>query len=156
MSRKKIIDGLSLIEVLVTVLILATGLLGMAALQSRSLSYSNIAYLNTRANMLAYDMLDRIRANPAHSVAGPGYSAVLGSIPGAYPRDCESSDCLPAQLAQYDINQWQFLVGQQLPSGQASITWANTTEGRDYTIIVSFDDSRGVNPRREIQIRSIL
>lgn len=54
--------GFSLIEVLVTVLILGTSLLAIAALQTRSLDYNHSAYLRSQANVIAYDVLDRIRS----------------------------------------------------------------------------------------------
>lgn len=156
MNQNKRNRGTTLIEVLAAVLILAGGLLGMAALQTRSLTYSNIAYFNTRASMLAYDMLDRIKANSVYSIDGPGYTASLGSIPSNYPRDCETSDCTPTNLAKYDIDQWKFMVDNQLPEGDASIQRVDSPEGRTYTISVFFDDSKGAEARRQIQIRSIL
>lgn len=54
-------NGFSLIEVLVTVLILATSLLAVATLQTRSLEYNHSAYLRSQANIIAYDILDRMR-----------------------------------------------------------------------------------------------
>ncbi|MGB3609486.1 MAG: type IV pilus modification protein PilV [Cellvibrio sp.] len=56
-------NGASLIEVLVTVLILATSLLAIAALQTRSLDYNHSAFLRSQANIIAYDILDRMRIN---------------------------------------------------------------------------------------------
>lgn len=56
-------NGTSLIEVLVTVLILATSLLAIAALQTRSLDYNHSAYLRSQANIIAYNMLDQMRIN---------------------------------------------------------------------------------------------
>ena len=148
--------GVSLIEVLVTVFILASGLLGMAALQSRSLSYNNIAYLNTQANMIAYDMLDRIKANTVFSVDGPGYAASLGNAPANYPNTCEIGDCTPSELTAYDISQWKFILDQQLPDGDGSILKTDTPEGRIYTITVFFDDSKGQESRKKVFIRSLL
>jgi type IV pilus assembly protein PilV len=54
-------QGIGLIEVMVTVLILATSLLAMAALQSRSLQHNHSAFLRSQANIIAYDIIDRIR-----------------------------------------------------------------------------------------------
>lgn len=156
MNTMKRIRGITLIEILATVFILASGLLGMAVLQSRSLSYSNTAYLNARASMLAFDMIDRIKANPVFSIDGPGYFTTLSNIPDIYPRDCELADCSPLELAQYDINQWKFLVDRHLPDGDASIQRVDTPEGRTYTISVFFDDSKGQEARRSIQVRSTL
>lgn len=56
-------EGVGLIEVMVTALILSTSLLGLAALQSRALQYNHSAYMRSQANILAYDLLDRIRAS---------------------------------------------------------------------------------------------
>src|SRR5690606_27805074 len=55
--------GVGLIEVLVTLLILSTTLIALSALQTRSLQFNQGAYFRSQANMLAYDMLDRIRVN---------------------------------------------------------------------------------------------
>lgn len=53
--------GVGLIEVLVTVLLLGTSLLAIATLQSRSLQKNHSALLGTQANLLAYDILERVR-----------------------------------------------------------------------------------------------
>ena len=148
--------GVTLIEVLITVLILAGGMLGTAALQSRSLAYNNQAYLNTQANMMAYDMLDRMIANSAYSIDGPGYSASLGNMPAAYSTTCETGSCTPDELALYDIEQWKFLINEQLPNADGTIQKADTPEGRNYTISIFFDDSRGQQSRRQIILRSTM
>ncbi|BCQ64926.1 hypothetical protein PBOI14_66760 [Pseudomonas sp. Boi14] len=66
-------DGMTLIEVLVALLILAVGLLGAAAVQIKALQYTDSSRMTTQASFIAYDMLDRIRANAAadYSVAIP-------------------------------------------------------------------------------------
>ncbi|WP_426143545.1 type IV pilus modification protein PilV [Pseudomonas sp. DWP3-1-2] len=56
--------GMTLIEVLVSVLILAIGLLGAAAIQLNALKYTDSSRISTQASFIAYDMMDRIRANP--------------------------------------------------------------------------------------------
>ena len=50
-------------EVLVTVFVLSIGMLGMAALQTQSLRWSTDAYSRSQATTLAYDIIDRMRAN---------------------------------------------------------------------------------------------
>ena len=149
-------QGVSLIEILVTVLILATGLLGMATLQTRSLTFSNIAYLNTQASIIGYDMLDRIKANPVFAIDGPGYTAALGNMPGSYPNNCETSDCAPNEVFIYDRDQWKFNINEQLPDGDGTIAINDVPEGREYIITIFFDDSKGQAPRRQIIIRSTL
>jgi type IV pilus assembly protein PilV len=56
-------SGFSMIEVLVAVLILAIGLLGVAAIQTTALKNNNSALQRSQATMLAYFMMDAMRAN---------------------------------------------------------------------------------------------
>lgn len=55
--------GFSLIEVLVTILILMVGLLGLAGLQGRAVTSQMEAYQRSQALILMKDMADRINAN---------------------------------------------------------------------------------------------
>ena len=55
--------GASLLEVLVTVVLLSVGLLGIAGTQTIGLKNVANASLRTQASVLAYDIVDRMRAN---------------------------------------------------------------------------------------------
>jgi type IV pilus assembly protein PilV len=63
-------SGFSMIEVLVAVLILAIGLLGVAAIQTTALKNNNSAFQRSQANMLAYFMMDAMRANSGEANKG--------------------------------------------------------------------------------------
>ena len=69
--------GFSLIEVLISVVLLAIGLLGLAALQSRAAMASIEAYQRTQGLLLARDIAERIAANKpdAARYAGDDYGA---------------------------------------------------------------------------------
>jgi len=69
-SRKKQIVGFTLIEVLVAVLILSIGFLGMAALQITALKSNQSAIQRSQATILAYSMMDEMRANKAVAAVG--------------------------------------------------------------------------------------
>jgi len=56
--------GISLIEVLITMLVIGIGLLGMAKLQLSSVQSNYSAQLRSHATWLANDLLDRMRAEP--------------------------------------------------------------------------------------------
>lgn len=56
-------SGITLIEVLITALVLTVGLLGAAAVQLKALQYADAARMDAQASLIAYDILDRIRAN---------------------------------------------------------------------------------------------
>ncbi len=60
-------SGFSLIEVLVTLVILMTGLLGLAGLQGRAFSAQVESYQRSQALILLKDMTDRINANRTNS-----------------------------------------------------------------------------------------
>ncbi|MFZ0257314.1 MAG: type IV pilus modification protein PilV, partial [Gammaproteobacteria bacterium] len=63
-------QGFSLIEVLITVLVLAIGLLGLAGLHAQALRFSHNAYLRSHATLLGNEMADRMRANLVGVAAG--------------------------------------------------------------------------------------
>ena len=62
--------GMTLIEVLVTMVIISVGLLGVAALQLTSLKNNQESYVRSQAAMLSADLLDRMRANQSGFQAG--------------------------------------------------------------------------------------
>ena len=56
-------NGFTLIEVLVTLIVLSVGLLSLAGLQVFGLRTSHSASLRTQATIQSYDIIDRMRAN---------------------------------------------------------------------------------------------
>ena len=62
--------GFSMIEVLVAVLVLAIGLLGVAAIQTTALKNNNSALQRSQATMLSYYMMDAMRANRNFAIIG--------------------------------------------------------------------------------------
>jgi len=71
--------GMTLIEVLVSLIVISVGLLGVAALQTVSLRNSQGSYLRTQATALADDMIDRMRANRTVALSPTyGYNTAYG------------------------------------------------------------------------------
>lgn len=123
-SRKQ--SGFSMLEVLVTLLIMSVGLLGLAGLTAASMRNNHGAYHRTQAVWLAYDIADRMRANRAVALAG-GYNLALNA-----------SAPTGAAVNQQDLQQWVARLGV-LPNGTGSVNVAN--DGA-LTIIVQWDDTR--------------
>lgn len=98
-------NGFSLIEVLVALMILSIGILGVAGLQATSKRTSYAALQRTTATMLTQDILERIRANADQLTA---YNGTVDTTTISYT-DCaaSSANCTPAQLATYDLYEWQ-------------------------------------------------
>jgi len=61
--------GVSLLEVLIAVLILAIGLLGVAALQASALRNSQSSLERSQAVIYTYTILDSMRSNTANAHA---------------------------------------------------------------------------------------
>ncbi|QJD60324.1 type IV pilus modification protein PilV [Pseudomonas sp. gcc21] len=120
--------GVSLLEVLIAVLVLAIGVLGAASLQLNAVRYSASAAHTTHASFIAYDLLDRMRAN-ADELA-----AYAGSVSGA----CEQDAAAPATIIALDRADFARAVTCQLPSGEASIRVAADTA----TITISWSEAR--------------
>lgn len=56
-------QGVTLIEILITLLVLAIGLLGLAALQGFSLQAGQVSYSRTQATNIGYEVADFARTN---------------------------------------------------------------------------------------------
>ncbi len=101
-TRPRHQTGLTLIEVLIAVVVLAIGLLGIAGLQSAALSNNLISYQYTQASSLAQAMIERMRAN-RDGVRNGAYAIAADATPPAAAVNCASSACTSAQQAQWDI-----------------------------------------------------
>ena len=52
--------GVSLIEVMIAVFVLAIGLLGAAGMQLSALKYTDSSRMNSQASFIVYDIIDRM------------------------------------------------------------------------------------------------
>jgi type IV pilus assembly protein PilV len=132
-------DGFTLIEVLIAVVILAGGLLGLAALQAAGLSNSQSSYNRSQATQLAYDIADRMRANPKKA-ANYLTTFMKPSDANASATACSSSanSCTPEQLAEKDLDDWSDDLATLLPFGEGEIRLV----GFVYTVTVKWDDDK--------------
>lgn len=140
--------GASLVEVMISLLILSMGLLGMAALQGLGTQYGNEAYFRSQAIVQTYDMIDRMRANPT-AVAEGKYEQ--DPIPATYTADCKSNTCTTSDLASYDLVNWNQLNNELLPSGAGSVT----RQGNAYTVRVTWQEDANDDGAAEIQSFSL-
>jgi len=149
--------GFTLIEVLIAVIVLAIGLLGLASLQSQSLQFNFSAYQRSQANILAYDIIDRVRANRTASMAG-SYNLALGAGPVS-ATDCQNAgaNCTAGDMANFDLTQWVCGLGNwnddatcqgmgiegPLAEGDGSVVITPLAGGRgQITVTISWVDDR--------------
>ncbi len=119
-------SGFTMIEVLITVLVLSIGLLGLAALQVTGLKESQMAYMRSQAVLLAYDMADRIRANPFQAAS---YVYDSANYPNA----------LPAGVAGTDLTDWITNELNLLPDAAGEII---SPSADNYTITIRWNETR--------------
>jgi type IV pilus assembly protein PilV len=111
--------GDTMIEVLVTVIIIAVGVLGAAALQVTTLKNLSSSHSASVAAIVAQDFSERMRANPDAALAGD-YDH--DSAPSTTGTDCVTNPCATAKdLADYDIETWWAQVTAVLPSGSGEV-----------------------------------
>ena len=127
--------GSSLVEVMVALFVLAIGLLGVLAMQSKSMQYNQSAHVYSQAVYLANDIAERIRNNP--TVAASYLIAEDEDVSAA--TNCKTAACNPADLAEWDRAQLYTNVRAALPAGEVTIA---SPQARTFRIEVSFDDSR--------------
>lgn len=124
MSGRRRVRGASLIEVLISILLAAIGLLALSGANVASIRYSKMSQYRGTATMLAADLAERMRANQAGlaDYAVTGDFASQATVPTASTA-CElySSTCSSTQLAAYDLTAWRRLVRSQLPEGSVSV-----------------------------------
>jgi len=161
-------SGFTLVEVLVTVVVVSIGLLGLAGLQINGLRANMSSEARSKATLLASDIIERMRANPVGltdndyaniTTAGAG----CGVQPNPFCSNTSSSiaaDCTTAEMATFDA--WVWACGMppangnvqpggvtnQLNQGTGTVvcTDVDTTdadacsEGSTYTVTVTWNE----------------
>ncbi len=121
--------GTSLIEVLISVLILGIGLLGIASMQAITLRNGQSSMERSQAVMQTYSILDAMRSNVLVARANSYNMARSCTVPAAV-----------TTLAQNDLHDWMTNVQTNLgATACGTINCASNV----CTITVDWNDSRG-------------
>lgn len=144
--------GFTLLEVLITVLILSIGLLGLSGLQVTGLRYNQSAYWRGQATLIAYDIIDRMRVN-RDGVAAGAYDAIdsTATLPGDPNCVSDTAGCTAAQMAQHDIREWagnfvninnsnDFIPA--LPNASATVT-RDAIDTTLFSVTISWQETEG-------------
>lgn len=134
-------SGFSMLEVLVSLVLITVAMLGMAGLQLNAMKLSKGATFRTQAVLLADEISERIETNKIGATAG-NYVAATSSTPATAPKNCLSAACSTSELAAYDLAAWQARIAATLPAGSWTIT--NPTAGNPsiYSIVINWEDRR--------------
>lgn len=107
--------GFSLLEVLVTILLTAVGILGMVAMQGKAIQYTQDSVERTHAAMLANELLEIIRATPSSLLSADG-SPLFDSLPASTSDVCLNID---TQLIETQVACWATKARALLPGADS-------------------------------------
>lgn len=135
-------QGFTLIEILVSVLVMAIGLLGIAGMQTFGMRQVLNSHMLSVASSQANDMIERMQANgeemskvkrsPRQATA---YDAITGSETD--PGCISAKTCTSAQLAQYDAYVWASNNKKLLFDNGNSTVNSSVTNNGDGTFTIS-------------------
>lgn len=116
-------QGVSLIEVLVAILVIALGILTMLAMQINSTKLTKTSEMRAMGALLVGDLADRMRANRA-GFADNKYAFTESANEPKALTSCtgKAANCTPEQMAQQDLAEWLTNIRFNLPSGTARVS----------------------------------
>lgn len=135
-------SGIGLVEILVSLLVLAIGILGFAGLQLRALNSTGESHYRSQAMAIAQDLTERVAVNnlvPAR-YANPNNWPTSPVKTGALPQSCvgAGNNCSANNIADWDIDQISWQAGHLLPDGRALMRACNGSAAT--CIIVSWNE----------------
>lgn len=132
--------GVSLIESLVALLVLALGIMGLAGVQARMLAENRATNSRAVAVGLIDDLTNRMLSNRGSASTGSYLFGFATAIPA--PKDCAGAVCTIAERAQSDVNLWRNAVANMLPQGQSAV-FASSTDANQIGILVAWAANEG-------------
>ena len=123
--------GVSMIELLVSMVIFAFGMLGLVGLQTKTLAYGQSGLYRSQATALTDDVLDRMRTDRANAKLGNWNTAFANA----------SASFTGTSIAQTDLKDWKQQIESLLPSGQAKIETDLVNAGY-FIISIQWDETR--------------
>lgn len=139
--------GFSMIEVLVSLVIIAFGLLGLSRMQAAALANTQIARARSLIALQASSLAAAMHGNRAFWAEGaaPGTASAIGTTITDASNilnatvDCSptaTATCTPAQMAAYDVQTWVANMNDRFPSYTATIT-CTTVVGQPISCVIN-------------------
>lgn len=141
-------SGMTFIEVLVALVILATGILGAVAMQASATKGSFDAMQRSIASAYAQDIIEKIRSNRSSTNILEAYEGTYGGGSEASNLGCnkETSLCTPVQMVANDRYEWeQRLLGADVKLGTKNVGGLMSAKGciehnkNSVTVVVSWE-----------------
>lgn len=134
--------GLTLVEILITLLVMSIGLLGVAGLHAMSLRNNYDALMRSHASTLAADIADRMRANRGAAI---DYQIDLTT------NEVDVGEDPP--ISATDLSEWRKTLAAQLPQGTGAVL-VQLVDGRIVVTITIQWGERGEDEPIQFQTRT--
>ncbi len=135
--------GFAMIEVLVSMLLIALWMLSSASLQVGAIKIQKSADSRLTAVSLVGELAERMEANRRGASTGD-YLLATTSVATETISNCAAASCQPSDIAAYDLAQWTARAAASLKTAQFGVADATPLGGiRTYTISVSWQEPRG-------------
>jgi type IV pilus assembly protein PilV len=146
--------GVSLVEVLVTLVVVSIGMLGIAKMQALAIVSTRISSMRSLIAVQASSLASSMHANRVYwSTVGPNNLQVsvasgtgVGTITSstdsslqASSTNCQTAQCVGAPMAEYDLLQWGGALYNVMPTSTGSVSCSGTQTV--CTITVSWTES---------------
>lgn len=127
------VAGFTLVELLMTMVIVAVGILGIVKLEAAGVAESQVSRVRSLMTFQAESLASSMRANRGYwadvTVAGPSFSVTAGSTTLSYPTGlsagtdaaCKTAACSASQLAYADLTAWGNAFVGAFPGASATV-----------------------------------
>lgn len=151
MARKPGQRGFTLVETLITMVILSFGLLGVASVQLSAMSKSRSVFERNQATLLANELIEQIRSNlPAAAAGNYDFSGTVSAHISAPSCSGASANCSAADMAAAELADWQRRAAAQLIDAVVTIDIAvNAGVASSVTLTMSWSGSQ-MNVRADL------
>jgi type IV pilus assembly protein PilV len=142
-QRRRGERGMAMMEVLISMLLIAGWMLSNAGLQMGALKFQKSAESRLRAISLFTELAERMEANVRGARAGD-YALAATSTATTSTSNCATSTCQPTQLATYDLAQWTARAASTVKITAMSVEDVTPAGGiTTYRISLSWEEPRG-------------
>ena len=112
--------GITLLESLIAIVVMALGILGIVGVQMRTLADTQTTVRRAQAIRLIEDLSERMKVNPNALADISSYVTGWSNTPISSV-NWKANTCNHSDLANYDTSQWKTSVTSMLPNGDANV-----------------------------------
>jgi type IV pilus assembly protein PilV len=138
---KKSNRGVSMIEALIGLVVLALGVLALARLQIGNAGEARHASARGTAVQMANELRERMVINRAARTADPTLNPYRTAfeVKGAAAKSCIADLCSAAELAAWDLAQWKAELAAKLPGGDAAV-FNVPGDATQFAVLIAWQD----------------